>query len=363
MWSTISANLHRAVRSTSDHNRPAAPGRDGPVDRPMNAAKVLVVAPAWVGDMVMSHALVPGLRARGSTVHYLAPSALAELATRMPEVETVHTIDVRHGRLDLDERYRAATRIRVQEFDQAIILPNSFKSALPPLFAGIPVRTGFTGEWRYGVLSDRRALDAERYPRMVDRFAALADVVPTPPRLRADEGRRRRLLERYGLDSSGPVVALCPGAEYGPSKRWPATRFVELARRCTAAGITVWLMGSKRDLDTASAFAGCDDVVDLVGRTSLGDAVDLLSGVDAAVTNDSGLMHVVAAVGVPVVAVFGSTTPAFTPPLSRRAVVVSKDLDCRPCHQRTCPLGHLACLTGISVDTVLDALVDVGVAA
>lgn len=329
----------------------------------MNAAKVLVVAPAWVGDMVMSHTLVPGLRARGSTVHYLAPSALAELATRMPQVESVHTIDVRRGRLDLDERYRTAARIRAQEFDQAIVLPNSFKSALPPLFAGIPVRTGFTGEWRYGVLSDRRKLDVERFPRMVDRFAALADVVPACPRLRADEERRQRLLERYGLDTRGPVVALCPGAEYGPSKRWPAERFVELARRCTTSGITVWLMGSKRDLDTASAFAGCDGVVDLVGRTSLGDAVDLLSGVKAVVTNDSGLMHVAAAVDVPVVALFGSTTPAFTPPLSQQAVVVSRDLDCRPCHQRTCPLGHLACLTGISVDAVCDALADVGVAA
>ncbi len=329
----------------------------------LKAAKVLVVSPAWVGDLVMSHALVPGLCARGSTVHYLAPVALAELATRMPGVDAVHTIDARRGRLGLDERFRAGARIRPHDFDQAIILPNSFKSALPPLFAGIPVRTGFTGESRYGVLSDRRTLDVERLPRMVDRFAALADVVPARPRLRADEARRLRLLEQHGLDAGGPVVALCPGAEYGPSKRWPAERFVELARRCTASRIAVWLLGGERDREVASAFAGCDGIVDLVGRTSLDDAVDLLSGVDAAVTNDSGLMHVAAAVGVPVVAVFGSTTPAFTPPLSPRAVVVSRDLDCRPCHQRTCPLGHLGCLTGISADTVFDALVDVGIAA
>ena len=335
-----------------------------PATTPMpEAAKVLVVSPAWVGDLVMSHTLVPGLCARGSTVHYLAPVALAELATRMPGVEAVHTIDARRGGLGLDERYRAGARIRSQDFDQAIILPNSFKSALLPLFAGIPVRTGFTGELRYGVLSDRRTLDVERLPRMVDRFAALADVVPARPRLRADEARRLRLLDQYGLDAGGPVVALCPGAEYGPSKRWPAERFVELARRCAASGIAVWLLGGERDLETASAFAGCDGLVDLVGRTSLNDVVDLLSGVDAAVTNDSGLMHVAAAVGVPVVAVFGSTTPAFTPPLSSRAVVVSRDLDCRPCHRRTCPLGHLACLTGISVDTVFAALIDVGIAA
>ena len=327
------------------------------------AAKVLVVAPAWVGDLVMSHTLVPGLRARGSTVHYLATVALAELATRLPGVEAVHAIDARRGRLGLGERFRTGARIGPHGFDQAIILPNSFKSALPTLFAGVPVRTGFTGESRYGVLNDRRALDVERLPRMVDRFAALADVKPACPRLRADEARRLGLLERHGLDAGGPMVALCPGAEYGSSKRWPAERFVELARRCTASGIAVCVLGGERDLETASAFTGCDGVVDLVGRTSLNDVVDLLSGVDAAVTNDSGLMHVAAAVGVPVVAVFGSTTPAFTPPLSPRAVVVSRDLDCRPCHQRTCPLGHLACLTGISVDTVFDALVDVGMAA
>ena len=323
-------------------------------------ARVLVVAPAWVGDMVMSHTVVPGLCDRGSTVHYLAPPVTASLAARMPGVEAVHTIHVRRGRLDLGGRRDAAARLRRLEFHQAVVLPNSFKSALAPLLAGIPRRTGFTGERRFGLLNDRRRLDAERLPRMVDRFAALADVSPSCPRLRADPERRNCLLAKHGLDTPRPVVALCPGAEYGPSKRWPAERFAELARRCTAAGAAVWVLGSKRDAQAAATVADGAPVVNLVGRTDLADAVDLLSGVDVAVTNDSGLMHVAAALEVPVVAVFGSTTPLFTPPLSRRAVVVSRELDCRPCFRRECPLGHLACLRDISAQTVFDALVELG---
>jgi len=325
-----------------------------------DAASVLVVAPSWVGDVVMSHTLVPGLKARGDTVHFLVPEAMAGLVARMPGVDAVHPIRTRRGRLDIGARWKAATRMRRHGFDRAIVLPNSFKSALSPLLAGIPRRTGFTGEHRFGVLNDRRTLDPHRQPRMVDRFAALADVEPACPRLRADPGRGRRLVEEYGLESEGQVVALCPGADYGPSKRWPAQRFAELAARCAAAGAAVWVLGGPRDRDVARELLKHAPVVDLVGRTDLTDAVDLLARADVAVTNDSGLMHVAAALGIPVVALFGSTTPAFTPPLSRRALVVSRDLACRPCFERQCPLGHLACLRDISAGTVFDALVDVG---
>ena len=317
----------------------------------------LVVAPAWVGDMVMAHGLVSGLVERGSTVHFLAPRATVDLAKRMPGVAVVHTLAVRRGRVDLLERNAAARRLRDVGFDQAIVLPNSFKSALPPWFAGIPRRTGFTGEARFGLLNDRRSLDAERWPRLVDRFAALADVAPSPPRLRFDPERRRQLLDKHGLATDRPVVALCPGAEYGAAKRWPAEHFAVLARRVAAAGATVWLLGSERDRDPAAEIARGAKVCNLAGKTALLDAVDLLSAASAVVANDSGLMHVAAALGVPVAALYGSTTPAFTPPLSDKAVVIEQDgLACRPCFRRECPLGHLACLRKISAERVFETL-------
>lgn len=184
--------------------------------------KTLVVAPAWVGDMVLAHAIVPGLTERGHEVHFLAPAATAPLARRLPGVAEVHAIDAVHGRLGLGERRAAGRRLRRLGFSQAIVLPGSFKSALTPYFAGIPRRTGLRGEWRYGLLNDMRRLAPRETPRLVDRFAALADVAPARPRLRADANARRALIAKHGLATDAPIVALCPGAEYGPAKRWPA---------------------------------------------------------------------------------------------------------------------------------------------
>ena len=318
--------------------------------------KVLVVAPAWVGDMVMAHTLVPGLVEQGASVEFLAPAATASLATRMPGVAAVHRIDTRHGQLGLAARKGAAKALKPLGFKQAIVLPNSFKSALTPALAGIPRRSGFLGEWRLGVLNDRRVLDKERLPRMVDRFAALADVAPAPPRLQADAQAQRRLLAQHGLASRRPVVALCPGADYGSAKRWPVEHFRELARRCADAGAQVWVLGGTKDAPAAAAIAADGLAADLTGRTSLPDAVDLLAAASAVVSNDSGLMHVAAALNVPLVALYGSTSPGFTPPLSPRAAVVERTLDCRPCFQRDCPLGHLACLRNISAAHVFDVL-------
>ena len=322
--------------------------------------KVLVLAPAWVGDMVMAQTLAPGLAKQGAEVHFLAPPATADLATRMPDVAVAHTVGTSHGELGFGERWATARRLRALGFDRAIVLPNSFKAALTPFLAGIPVRTGFRGEFRFGLLNDIRTLDAARLPRMVDRFAALAGVVPAAPSLRADAAARNMLLGKHGLRTDAPVVALCPGAEFGPAKRWPASHFADLAERCVRTGAHVWVFGGAADSAAAADIAAHPGVTDLTGRTSLLDAVDLLSAATAAVTNDSGLMHVAAALGVPVAAVFGSSSATFTPPLSARARVVERDLDCRPCFARECPLGHLDCLRGIAAARVFEALTDLG---
>ena len=318
--------------------------------------RALIVAPAWVGDMVMAHAMVPGLVDGGTEVHFLAPPGTAPLATRMEGVAAVHIVEARHGEFGWRVRRRAARELRPLRFDRAIVLPNSFKSALVPLLAGIPTRTGFRGEWRYGLINDMRRLDEARLPRLVDRYAALADGAPTRPRLAADPAARRRLLAKHGLGTDRPVVALCPGAEYGEAKRWPAERFAALAARCVEAGAAVWVFGTAGESAAAERIAAEAPAVDLTGRTSLTDAVDLLSAASAAVVNDSGLMHVAAALDLPLVALFGSSSPAFTPPLSPSATILERNLPCRPCFERTCPLGHLDCLRGISVDQVFDAL-------
>lgn len=325
------------------------------------AAKVLVVAPAWVGDMVMAHTLVPGLVRRGAVVEFLAPPATGDLARRMPGVSAVHDLNVEHGTLGFRERADAARRLKARGFDWAIVLPNSLKSAIAPFLAGIPRRTGFIGELRYGLLNDRRQLDTGNLPRLVDRFASLADVAPESPRLQPDTSRREALCAEHGFRLEHTLIALCPGAEYGSSKRWPAERFAELARLLASQGAVVCILGNAQDVELGRSIVRRSPAVDLTGKTDLLDAVDILSAAGAAVANDSGLMHVAAALGVPVAGIYGSTTPSFTPPLSTRSLAIGHDLPCRPCFRRECPFGHRACLTNTSADRVMGALDALGV--
>ncbi|MGA1677090.1 MAG: lipopolysaccharide heptosyltransferase II [Pseudomonadales bacterium] len=331
-----------------------------------HAPRVLIVAPAWVGDMVMAQVLVPILKARDPEpeVVMIAPQATAPLARRMPGVASVQVLDIAHGELGVRRRLRVARSLREQRFDQAIVLPNSHKSAWIPWLARIPLRTGWLGEHRFGVLNDWRRLVPATLPRMVDRFAALGTarsvsppVTPTP-RLAPDGNAQRALLDRLALDTGvqGPVV-LCPGAEYGPAKRWPAHHFATVARRCLERGEAVWLLGSPKDQPlTAAIAAAAPGAVDLGGRTSLTDAVDLLALARVVVSNDSGLMHVAGALGRRVVGLYGSSSPAFTPPLAEAAVVLAEELPCRPCFARECPLGHLHCLENLSPERVVAVL-------
>ncbi len=328
--------------------------------------RALIVAPAWVGDMVMAHTLVQALKAEeaDAEIHMAAPSATAPLGTRMPGVHRVHELAVAHGALGWRERRRLGRALRGVGFDAAYVLPNSFKSALMPCWAGIPRRIGWLGEARFGLLNDWRRLDRDRHPKMIERFMALAyppgQGLPQPypaPVLTVDGVNRDALVERFGLATAAPVVILCPGAEYGAAKRWPADHFAALARERLKAGHAVWVIGSPGDRELGVAIAeAAPGTVNLAGRTRLTDALDLLSLADAVVTNDSGLMHVACALSVRVVALYGSTSPEFTPPLDANARVLSLGLDCQPCFQRDCPLGHLNCLRELTPDAVTRAL-------
>ena len=329
--------------------------------------KILVVGPSWVGDTVLAQPLFKLLHARhaGLALDVLAPRWTFSLLERMPEVRRAIESPFAHGDLKLGERRRLGRALAREGYDQAIVLPNTFKSALAPYFAGIPIRTGYIGELRHWILSDARKLDRERLPQMAQRYAALGLPRGEPLRqplpalaLRVDDPVRRELLARLGLDRGRPAAALCPGAEYGPSKRWPARYFGELAQGIAAKGCAVWLIGSRNDRDASAEIEQHSGGVcrNLCGETTLADAIDLLASTSFVVSNDSGLMHVAAAVGRPLIALYGSTSPGFTPPLSPDARILKLDLPCSPCFKRECPLGHFNCMMQLTPDRVLAAI-------
>jgi heptosyltransferase-2 len=334
------------------------------------ADKVLVVGPSWVGDMVMAQALYRLLRQRSpaAQIHVVAPPWSLPVLERMPEVARGIELAVGHGELGLGRRYGLGRRLRAERYTRAIVLPRSAKAALVPWIARIPRRTGFRGEWRYGLLNDVRRLDA-RLDQTVKRFVALGqepDEVPAlslPPELRprlvADARNLERLRAEHALDARTPLVALMPGAEYGAAKRWPAAHYGALAAQLAGAGADVVVLGSAKERPLGEEIvvaAGDARVRNLCGRTALADVIDLTAAATVAVSNDSGLLHVAAAAGAPVVAIYGSSSPAFTPPLTATAAIVSLQLSCSPCFARDCPLGHLRCLKELAPALVLDAV-------
>lgn len=331
---------------------------------------ILIIGPSWVGDMVMAQTLFVCLRQRhpGCAIDVLAPDWSRPILERMPEVREAIGFPVGHGVLDLKTRRDIARRLRGR-YDQAILLPNSLKSALVPFLARIPKRTGWVGELRYGLLNDIRTLDKARYPLMIERFMALAfapgAALPTPypqPRLVVDPATRSAALARFGLTLDRPVLALCPGAEFGEAKRWPAEHYAAVADACIRQGWQVWLFGSKNDHPVGEDIRETlmpgfrEESCNLAGETSLAEAIDLLSCADAVVSNDSGLMHVAAALDRPLVAVYGSTSPGFTPPLATRVESVRLGLECSPCFERTCRFGHYNCLRDLTPQQVIAAL-------
>ena len=325
---------------------------------------VLVVGPSWVGDMVMAQSLFKVLKAQdpGRAVDVLAPAWSLPIVRRMPEVREAIALDTAHGELGIGKRRRLARQL--PDYDHAIVLPRSLKAALVPWFAGIPRRTGFRGESRYVLINDVRPFDRSVLDQTVKRFVALgldADA-PLPadlpePALRVDPGRQAALLEQLGLNADRPVVAFMPGAEYGPAKCWPLDYFGALAALLDADGYDVWILGSDKDGAAGEQIAAASRAVNLCGRTALVDTVDLLALTRQVVSNDSGLMHVAAAVGTRVQGIYGSSSPDFTPPLTVNKTIHYLRLDCSPCFERTCPLGHLNCLKELRPERVHDAIV------
>ena len=298
-------------------------------------------------------------------IEVLAPAWSLALLERMPEVDKAIAMPLLHGQFGFFDRIKLGKKLRSNHYDQAILLPNSWKSALIPFVATIPVRTGYMRECRWGLLNDVRWLDKNLLTMTVQRFVALglpktAALPPECPipRIVINEEQQNQVIEKFKLTCSEKILALCPGAEYGEAKRWPASYYAEVAKQKIAQGWQVWLFGSDKDKATAEQInqevsGAC---IDFTGRTSLAEAVDLMSLVDVVVSNDSGLMHVAAALDKKIIALYGSSDPGFTPPLNNKAHVISLKLECSPCFKRECPLGHTRCLTDIKPEQVLDAI-------
>lgn len=304
--------------------------------------KILVIGPSWVGDMMMSQSLYRTLKAQWpqATIDVMAPAWCRPLLSRMPEVNQAIAMPLGHGALAIGERRKLGKALRANHYDRAYVLPNSFKSALVPWFAQIKTRTGWLGEMRYGLLNDYRKLDKSAFPLMVERYVALAldktkvhcaKDLPQPlalPQLVVTEQEKVETAALFNVSAERPVIGFCPGAEFGPAKRWPDYHYAKLAEQLISEGHQILLFGSAKDNEageqiiqqlTEVARSHC---LNLAGKTALDQAVILLAHCQAIVTNDSGLMHVAAALNRPLVALYGPSSPDFTPPLSDKARII-----------------------------------------
>ncbi len=336
--------------------------------------KILVIGPSWVGDMVMSQSLYKELKQLHpfATIDVLAPGWCGPLLERMPEVNRAIEMPIGHGAFNLKGRWRIGRSLKQEQYTHAYVLPNSAKSALIPLFAGIPSRIGWKGETRYGLLTDLRP-DKRIFQYYVERFVALAypkqEMLErvtlencARPELSINSDIQQQTLVKFGLNQNRETYGMCPGAEFGPAKRWPDAHYAEVARHLISQGHQVWLFGSAKDKVVTESIRSALNkeqqahCFNLAGDTSLPEAVDLLAACDTVFSNDSGLMHISAAVGCNVIAIYGSSSPEYTPPLSDNVAIVNTDIDCRPCFKRECPLGHLNCLNELLPSQVISAL-------
>ncbi|MDZ7832953.1 MAG: lipopolysaccharide heptosyltransferase II [Desulfobacterales bacterium] len=331
--------------------------------------KILVVAPSWVGDMTMAQSLFKKCRSDwpGAVIDVVAPEWSLPLLYRMAEIRNAVALPVGHGQLRFFKRLAVGRALQAEGYDWAIITPRTWKSALVPFFAGIPKRTGYTGEWRFGLLNDRRRLDRAKLDKTILRLLALAQErhAPLPPAvefypaLTVDRENQRQLKKDLNLAAVRPVVCFCPGAEYGPAKQWPIPFFQRLAEMLIDAGYQVWTLGSGKEVSLGKAIHPGKNpwYHNLCGKTRLEDTIDLMGCADHVVSNDSGLMHVAAAINLPLQVIYGSSSPSYTPPLSTKARIHCLGIECSPCFKRKCPYGHYNCLYGIFPEQVYQSIV------
>lgn len=329
--------------------------------------KILIIGPAWIGDMIMSQSLIKRLKSvfSDSVIDVIAPEWSGALVSRMPEVRKFIPLNVKHGEFSLKYRWNLGKSLRDEKYSRCYVLPITWKSAIPALAAKIPLRIGYFGEVRFFLLN-RFFTMGKNLNTMVKRYLALADkqvykaqpatkIKNLPfPKLSVDKKNRARLLQEFGLNKELKRVALVPGAEYGASKRWPLEYYRFVAESLVAKGLEVIVLGGAKEVALGEAICkNLTGAYNLCGKTSLTDAIDTMSLADLAIANDSGLMHLASAVDINVFAIYGATSPDFAPPLTNKGHIFYQDLDCSPCKQRECPFGHTDCLYKIKPNIII----------
>ena len=317
--------------------------------------------------MVMAQSLFRILRERDPerALDVLAPRWSLPIVARMPEIRHGVASQTGHGEIGWRKRRQIASELAATAYQRAIVMPRSFKSALIPWFAKIPVRTGFRGETRFVLINDVRPFDRRVLDQTVKRFVALGlepgeglpGELPNPA-LTISPDNQARVMHTLGITHERPVIAMMPGAEYGPAKCWPHAYFAELASRLDEAGYAVWILGSDKDVPAGDAIAAASHALNLCGKTALEDVIDLLAACEQAVSNDSGLMHIAAAVGIHVHGIYGSSSPKFTPPLATSRDIHTLGLACSPCFERECPLDHLNCLKQLRPTRIFEKVLE-----
>jgi heptosyltransferase II len=342
-----------------------------------NASRILVVAPQWIGDCVMAEPFLALLREHHPAA-YIAVMALPHIAPvlrAMPQIDEVIELPFQHGKLQWGKRRALARKLHERIFDVAYVLPNSLKSALVPWMAGIKRRVGYQGEGRYFLLNEKLPNPRDKRPLMTAFYGKLADAdfdafdKQAQPVLSAAPARRDSACAMHGVSAETPYLVLAPGAEYGPAKQWPVAHFREIALTAGAQGFNVLVMGGPKDSELGTEIAqGLSQVKNLCGLTSLDDAIAIISGAEGMVSNDSGLMHVAAALKVPTIGIYGSTSPHHTPPAAHRSTTLwigpkgaygEPGVACSPCFERVCRFEgdeKVKCLKHIKPALVWDTL-------
>ena len=323
--------------------------------------KFLIIAPSWIGDLIISQSLLKYLKKEypNCQIDMIVRPELTNLAKMMPEVKNIYPLDIKHKEFGLIKRHILAKEIKKHLYSTSIILPNSFKSAIIPWLANIPVRIGYNRELRLFLLNKKYSLIKHK-DSMVNRYLKLADGSYSDvirPSLLINGDSSKLISRKYLINNSKKNIVLCPEAEYGSAKRWPINKWMQLANFYKEKDYNVYFLGKNKSLEIKyQNILKKDSIISLLGKTSLEEAAYILSIVDLVVTNDSGLMHIAASVNTNLISIFGSSSPFYTPPLMKDQFgeVIYKALTCSPCFKRECPLQHLNCLNNISSEEILD---------
>mgnify|MGYP001200948281 FL=1 len=325
----------------------------------MPTQKLLIIPQNWLGDIVMSQTLLKKIKSNNpkTSIDILVNSSLKNLVERMPEINKVIILDCNHRELGLFKRLRLAKEIKKSSYDQSIVLSRSLKSSLIPYFAKIPIRTGELGELRYLLINDLKEFSKESRRKTASRYISMYSDNNEElsenyyPSLDSNSENIKNLSEKYDLKKDKKVIIFAPGAAFGPSKMWPVNKFRELGKKLNN-DFKILILGSNNEKSIGNDIVTNKNMVNLCGKTSIADAVDLMHISKFCVSNDSGLMHLAAATNTKSISIYGSTSPDFTPPLTKNKDIHYKGISCSPCFEKKCKYGHYNCLVDIHSDDV-----------